>query len=206
MAHPQQAQFVSALRQALPAYFAGRRVLEIGSLDINGSVRGLFAGGEYVGLDLGPGRGVDVVGAGEDYGAPARSFDVVICCETMEHNPRWRETWLNMLRLLRGDGLLVMTCATEGRPRHGTRDAKPEDSPFTAAGDYYRNLVIEDFLALAHPDAWFAAWAFFKDCEARDLHFFGLGREAPPPAVAAAGQLREALLPHYRRKNIEGIG
>ena len=104
---------------------------------------------------MGPGKGVDVVCPGQDYTAPARSFDVVISCEMMEHNPNWRETWLNMLRMVREDGLLVMTCASIGRKKHGTSDSTPFDSPLTVATgqNYYRNLVETDFTQLLHHDA-----------------------------------------------------
>jgi hypothetical protein len=101
MAHPEQFEFVSAVKAAFPSFLAGTRVLEIGSLDINGSVRRFFKDGQYTGIDVGPGPGVDVVCQGQDYTPPSGCFDVTISCETMEHNPYWRETFDNMLRLCR---------------------------------------------------------------------------------------------------------
>ena len=52
-----------------------------------------------------------------DIALPTASFDVVISCECFEHNPYWRETFLNMTRVLRPGGLFVLTCATTGRAR-----------------------------------------------------------------------------------------
>ncbi|MBL8487512.1 MAG: methyltransferase domain-containing protein [Rhodocyclaceae bacterium] len=206
MAHPQQMFFVASVKQFLPEFFRGRKVLEVGSLNINGSVRPLFEECDYLGLDVGQGPGVDLVCRGEDHGAPAGSYDVVISCEMMEHNPNWRETWLNMIRLLRHDGLMVMTCASRGRRRHGTPDTDPAASPLTVGQGlaYYRNLEAEDFSGLANLDAWFPVWAFFNDDVSHDLYFLGVGREAPEPLRARCLQLKAAFADYYRKKNTAG--
>ena len=129
MAHRSQLEFVRLLAANMPEYFRGKRVLEVGSLDINGSIRQFFKDCDYTGLDVAAGPGVDVVCEGQKYDAPG--FDVVISCEAMEHNPYWAETLQNMIRLCKPGGLLVMTCATIGRPEHGTARSEPESSPLT---------------------------------------------------------------------------
>lgn len=206
MAHPQQIFFVSNVRAFLPDFFKGRRVLEVGSLNINGSVRGLFENCDYTGIDVGPGNGVDMVCPGQDFAAPARSYDVVISCEMMEHNPQWRETWLNMLRLVKSDGLVIMTCASLGRKKHGTSDSTPFDSPLTVAQgvDYYRNLVAEDFTALLDHSAWFSTHAWYNDHVSHDLYFFGTGLQAPEAARAQAERLKGGFADWYRKKNLGG--
>ena len=40
MSHPDQQEFVAAIKSVLPQYFRDVRVLEVGSLDINGTVNG----------------------------------------------------------------------------------------------------------------------------------------------------------------------
>ena len=52
MAHKEQMQFVQAVRKMFPHLFAGKRVLEIGSLNINGTVRGFFEAVSYTHLTL----------------------------------------------------------------------------------------------------------------------------------------------------------
>jgi SAM-dependent methyltransferase len=203
MAHPQQHFFVGGIKQFLPEYFAGKRVLEIGSLNINGSVRAFFTDCTYIGLDLGEGKDVDVICAGEDYGDKAGSFDVIISCEAMEHNPQWRKTWLNMMRLVKPDGLVVMTCATTGRKQHGTNQYNPTESPMTQ--DYYRNLTSEDFSAVLPCDAWFSMWYFGVDHTNHDLYFFGLASDAPAPLLERARQLRSAFEEHYFKLNTLGL-
>ena len=60
MAHPQQAEFFATVREHYPNSFKSARVLEVGSLDINGSVRELFEKCDYTGVDLQMGPGVDL--------------------------------------------------------------------------------------------------------------------------------------------------
>ena len=176
MAHKAQMDFVESVKAKFPAMFDGKRVLEIGSLDINGSVRRFFSGGEYVGVDVGPGPGVDVVCEGQNYDAPDASFDVVISCECMEHNPYWAETWLNMIRVCKPGGLVVMTCATTGRAEHGTSRSRSKDSPLTVAKgwEYYKNLTEADFLSIADTEQLFFAHLFATNEAWHDLYFWGV--------------------------------
>mgnify|MGYP000856624846 CR=1 FL=1 len=128
--HAAVMDWFAAVRQRHPEFFCGARVLEIGSLNINGSVRELFDGGEYVGLDLGEGPGVDVVCVAGAYEAPAGSFDVVCSSSCFEHDMLLPMTLTNAVRLLRPGGLMVWTCATASN-EHGTRRHGAADSPFT---------------------------------------------------------------------------
>jgi SAM-dependent methyltransferase len=206
MAHHQQFFFLQAVKQFLPEYFAERKVLEIGSLNINGSIRQFYERCEYTGLDVGEGRDVDVVCFGEDYGAAAGLFDMVVSCEAMEHNPGWKKTWLNVLRLVKPDGLVVMTCATLGRRQHGTAEFDPTSSPLTIEKkiNYYKNLVPEDFNAIVSHDAWFGQHAFNMDYDSRDLYFFGVGHDATPDTLNKAANLKHALAKYYHDKNVLG--
>ena len=76
-----------------------------------------------------------------------QKIDVVIPVRLWRDNPYWDETFRNMVRLCRPGGLVVMTCATNGRPEHGTSRTDPSLSPLTVelAWNYYRNLREKDF-------------------------------------------------------------
>ena len=143
MSHPWQLSFVSGIRDAHPKYFYDSKVLEVGSLDINGTIRVFFDHCEYTGVDLGEGPGVDLVAKGEELDFPDNTFDTTASCECFEHNENWDLTFLNMVRMTKPGGLIFFTCATTGRPEHGTKRTTPGDAPF--CGDYYKNLVAEDF-------------------------------------------------------------
>lgn len=195
MSHDDQLRFVSLVREAMPSYFTAQKVLEVGSLDINGSVRQFFEGCDYTGLDVGPGPGVDIVSPGEAYDAPDATFDVVISAECMEHNPQWRQTTLNMMRLLRPGGLLVLSCAAPGRREHGTSRSAPDDSPLTVAvrQDHYRNLGHKDFADLPGFLDGFQVWNDWVNWVTHDYYLIGVkagGGGTHPGWSGAASSIR----------------
>lgn len=205
MAHMQQNRFIGFVKEVLPEYFSGMRCLEVGSLDINGSARTFFDECDYIGIDVALGRGVDQACKGENFPGEANSFDVVISCECMEHNPGYEKTWLNMIRLLKDDGLMVMTCATLGRRQHGTRKSDPRSSPLTLqmGQDYYKNLAADDFRFVSL-DRFFSRHAFFTDCSHADLLFFGLGRSASLDAQQRFDERLQGLIDFYQKIAVDG--
>ena len=118
-------------------------VLEVGSRDVNGTVRGLFKNASsYLGIDLFPGGGVDQVADGADCDL-GRKFDVVVCCEVLEHARRPGAVVANSLRHLRKGGKLVITCAGPTRVPHSNDGGALRD------GEHYRNVYAEDLFAWA---------------------------------------------------------
>jgi SAM-dependent methyltransferase len=176
MAHIEQKNFFQRIKNKLPDYFQNRKVLEIGSLDINGTIREFFHECSYLGLDVGFGPGVDVVCEGQNYNAPNESFDIVCSAECFEHNPYWMETFKNMIRLCKEDGLVLFTCATDGRSEHGTTRTSPQDSPLTVGigWDYYRNLNEDDFKSNLDLNYYFSDYGFEVNTESHDLYFWGI--------------------------------
>jgi SAM-dependent methyltransferase len=99
------------------------RVLEVGAMNVNGSLRSrieAFLPCEYIGVDLEPGRGVDMVCRVEElmdrFGRG--SFDLVICTELLEHVPDWRLAISNLKGVLKRGGHLLVTTRSRGFPRH----------------------------------------------------------------------------------------
>lgn len=172
MAHIEQREFLHGLAVAHPGYFTGVRVLEVGSLNINGTVRDFFTGCDYTGVDVGPGPGVDVVGYGQRLDYDDESFDTVISAECFEHNPDWLATFVNMRRMC--SGLVIVTCATAGRLEHGTATSDRGSSPLTADWGYYRNLVADDFYRALPIDDLFTAHSFTTNTASHDLYFWGM--------------------------------
>jgi len=176
MAHQQQLDFVRLASTTLPQFFYNKKVLEIGSLYICGSVRSYFRDCNYTGLDVAPGRGVDLVCEGQSYTAPDAEYDHIISCEAMEHNPAWKETFLNMTRLTKPGGLITLTCASYGRAEHGTTRTSPEASPLTVGKgwEYYRNLGPRDFYKSFPIDKIFSEHCFWSNWVSKDLYFLGI--------------------------------
>jgi len=176
MAHPEQMAFCMMVRRRNPQYFRSVNVLDIGSLDINGNNRYLFDGyGSYTGIDVGPGRNVDIVCKGHEYDTPFR-FDTIISTECFEHDKHWKETILNCIRLLKSGGLFLFTCATTGRHEHGTTRTTPQDSPLTLEmfNDYYMNLTEDDILSIPGFGEKFLRYRFSTNNETKDLYFWGI--------------------------------
>jgi hypothetical protein len=116
-----------------------QRVLEIGSRNLNGSPRSvlqLAAARKYVGIDLRPGPGVDVVADGATWKGDGRLFDVVVCCEVLEHAINAPEIIGNAFSLLRPGGHLVVTAASTNREQHSGVEADKQPT----VGEYYQNI------------------------------------------------------------------
>ena len=174
MAHQAQRDFILRVQKEHPDAFTDVSVLDIGSLNINGTLRDFFPGCEYLGVDVGEGRGVDLVMDGADLDFPDGTFDITVSAECFEHNPRWAETLDNMHRM--SNRYVLFTCASTGRAEHGTTRSTPGASPFTLDWNYYRNLTAEDFEQKFDLEDMFAEHSFEYNPQSCDLYFFGIKR------------------------------
>lgn len=176
MSHKQQIDFVLKVKKKYTQFFKNKCVLEIGSLDINGSVRNFFDNCVYIGVDVGKGPGVDVVCLGHEYEMSPGSFDLAISCECFEHDPYHIDTLKNMIRLVKPGGLVIFSCATTGRKEHGTTASEPESSPLTVklGWNYYKNLEEKDFREKFDFDFIFSEYQFSNNLEVYDLYFYGV--------------------------------
>ena len=95
-----------------------KTVLDVGGRNVNGSIKDLFAGcRSYEALDHVAGRGVDIV-ADLYVWEPGHPYDIVVSTEVLEHVRDARAAMHRMFAWVRNGGVLVMTCATEGRKPH----------------------------------------------------------------------------------------
>jgi SAM-dependent methyltransferase len=193
MAHREQQIYFATVKKHLPRYFSHTKVLEIGALDINGSCREHFEQADYCGVDLDIGPNVDKIMEGQLADFPTGRFDVCLSAECFEHNPFWLETFINMARMTKQGGLIIITCATTGRGEHGTHRSGPGSSPFTVekGWNYYKNLTEKDFASRIDLKNWFDDWRFDADYVPHDLYFVGLRKQTPPAKLPAS--LTEAL-------------
>jgi SAM-dependent methyltransferase len=159
------------------------RLLEIGSYDVNGSIRDVVKQSEvgpwlrqYVGADLTAGPGVDVVISGNEISYESSSFDIVMSLECFEHNPFWKETLTNMIRMLKPGGLCIVTCASLGRPEHGTPRMEASSSPGTrdVGWNYYHNISLSEFRAQLSNSNAFTSVVLAYGAAWNDLYFVGL--------------------------------
>lgn len=116
------ASVMNYVRDTITHYnLKGKRVLEIGSFNVNGSVRDLFETDDYLGVDMREGPGVDAVCNAHDipYHIPQVEFEVIVCTEMLEHDDRFWETMTVIGYMLERGGLLILTARGNGFPLHG---------------------------------------------------------------------------------------
>lgn len=182
MAHKEQKLFCEKVKSRFPNYFKNKKVLDVGSLDINGNNRELFEDCDYIGIDLGEGKNVDAISSGHLYDAPDNYFDTIISTEAFEHDMFYEKTIENIIRMLKPGGLFLFTCAAPGRPEHGTRRTGGFDAPLLIQAseewsDYYKNLTENDIkkapgFKVSFPDGYFE---LNNDAEIpSDLYFYGI--------------------------------
>jgi SAM-dependent methyltransferase len=142
--------------------FNGKRVLEVGSKFVNGSVRPLIERfcqpKEYIGVDIEPGRYVDVILPAEKlieyFGI--ESFDVVISTEVMEHVFDWRLIINNIKSVLKRGGFIYLTTRSRGFAYH----AYPHDYWRYETGDII--AIFRDFKIIELEYDWEAPGVFLK--------------------------------------------
>ena len=177
MSHPQQVEFCKKIKALFPSFFQYQLVLDIGSLDINGNNRYLFDNCTYLGVDIADGNNVDIVTTGGKLQLPDESIDTIISTECLEHDMFYPETLKNMYRMLKPGGLLLFTCATDGRAEHGTERTSPECAPLlqknTEWKNYYKNLNEKDIRELFDIEALFKSATFEVNDDSHDLYFYG---------------------------------
>jgi autotransporter strand-loop-strand O-heptosyltransferase len=180
MAHPSQQNFCSRMKQQFPKNFLNKKVLDIGSLDINGNNRFLFENCNYIGLDVGEGHNVDIVAVGHLYDAPNEYFDTIISTEVFEHDMFYEETIKNIMRMLKPGGAFIFTCASTGRPEHGTvKSGGSWAAPLLTQiseewSNYYKNLTEDDVKKISGFTNEFSDGIFEYNSVDGDLYFFGI--------------------------------
>ena len=92
------------------------RVLDIGSLDINGSLRSVCPPGlAYTGIDLSAGKGVDLILSDPyAYPFPDGHFDMIVSTSCFEHDAFFWITFLEALRVLAPGGLFYINAPSNG--------------------------------------------------------------------------------------------
>jgi hypothetical protein len=127
-------------------------VLEVGALDVNGTVRQFFADAEsYIGTDMEAGPNVDLVLDNSRLISQfiGKRFDTIIACSVLEHDVKFWQTVFYMRTLLAHDGYLLITTPTFHFPLHRF----PRDY-WRFGEDAFREVFFDgmNILALNHVD------------------------------------------------------
>jgi len=106
----------------------GKRILDVGSLNWNGSMRDYFldtfSPQQYLGIDIRDGLDVDEVLSAnellETYGP--KQWDLIVCLEMLEHCEKWQDAIYQMKESLTEGGWLILTTRSPGYPFHAPPD------------------------------------------------------------------------------------
>jgi SAM-dependent methyltransferase len=177
--HTQARDFTLFVKRILTDYFLNKRVLDVGSGDINGNNRFLFENCEYEGNDVIDASNVTIVSKTKDLPFEKEHFDTIISTECFEHDPEYKESFLKIYEMLKPNGLFCFTCAGYGRLEHGTRRSCPTCSYGTIGNledmsDYYKNLTIADLDEVLQLNELFSVWDSYYNGESCDLYFVGI--------------------------------
>jgi len=177
--HPEARDFTIYVKNNLPKFFKSKRVLDVGSGDINGNNRFLFENCIYEGNDLIKAPNVTIVSRTKELTFSENTFDVIVSTECFEHDSEYVESFKKIVSMLKDGGLFLFTCASTGRAEHGTRRTSPENS-FGAIGnindfnDYYKNLTFSDFDKVVDVAKTFGSFSSYYNGKSKDLYFWGI--------------------------------
>jgi SAM-dependent methyltransferase len=95
-----------------------KKILDVGSYDVNGTMKPIFEKGQYVGLDMEEGPNVDIVGVSHNIPFEKDEFDIVISSSCFEHDDMFWVSFQEMCRVLKPGGYMYIQAPSNG-PYHG---------------------------------------------------------------------------------------
>jgi cephalosporin hydroxylase len=194
--HPESYQEMSRLVSTYLRPDQRLRVLDVGSYDVNGTYRSLFANElwTYEGADLQVGPNVDhVLTDPYHWSLGNESFDVVISGQTFEHIPFFWLAWKEMVRVLHRDGLIFLIAPSSGwEHRHPVDCWRFYRDGFRALADLEHLEILEVETHWANP--WGDTVGVFRKPSAWQSQQLDAGARLAPGAaeLTPSPQVREA--------------
>lgn len=106
------------MKELYPNAFKGV-VLDIGSLNVNGTVKDFFPDVvDYIGIDFRSGKDVDMVMNAHDIDEFKFSFNTIVCMDMLEHDNNFWITIGKINKMLINGGYLFVVMPTIGFPIH----------------------------------------------------------------------------------------
>lgn len=149
---------------------SGHLVVELGAANVNGSIRSFaHSKAKYVGIDLAPGPGVDLVAeCGSQLPIKPQSADIVVATSVFEHDDFFWSTFIELLRITKNGGLIYINA-----PSNGDYHRYPNDNWrfYPDAGKMlgkwaerngYQVCLVESFIADRKADIWNDFVAIFQ--------------------------------------------
>ena len=170
--HDTALEFGALFFQAYATNKVNPRIVDVGACDVNGSLRSVAPNSlEYVGLDFDLGPGVDIV-LEDPYRLPLEddTFDFCVSSSTLEHAEFFWLSFLEMMRIVRPNGLVYLNVPSNGEFHRHPKDCWRfyPDSGLAlqnwACRNGFPSVLLESFIGRRRNDQWndFVA-VFLKD-------------------------------------------
>ena len=177
--HQDAYDFLNYVKSTLPTFFINKKVLDVGGGDINGNNRIFFENCEYDSNDVCEAPNVTIVSKTKDLKFDDNTFDTIISSECFEHDAEYEQSMIKIYKMLKPGGLFCFTCASIGRPEHGTLRTSPNDCYATITKldnfiNYYKNLTIQDINNVLDLNKSFSQWNAYYNASICDLYFIGI--------------------------------
>ena len=114
--HPFAKKSFSYFKQKYIEYFSNPKIVDLGSMNVNGTIKDqIDFKSEYTGVDLSSGDNVDIV-LKDPYTFPFddNSIDIVVSISTFEHTEFFWDSFLEVLRILKPNGLFLLNAPSNG--------------------------------------------------------------------------------------------
>lgn len=144
--HPQAWNFLLSQQE----FMSPESIIDIGGRNNNGTPRDIWNQSEYTALDILEAPDVDIVADASKW-KPTRQWSMGLCTEVFEHvRPETHEPILaNLRQAVRPGGRMLLTCATDPRPRHAAAGGAYMDP-----NEFYANVIPEDLLLALNRAGW----------------------------------------------------
>jgi glycosyltransferase involved in cell wall biosynthesis/SAM-dependent methyltransferase len=181
--HPSALNFGKLFYQTYCANLQGAVVYDVGAQNVNGSLRDVLPPHlGYVGIDFVAGNGVDIV-LEDPYRLPFpdASLDVLVCNSCFEHSQFFWLVFLEMLRVLKPQGLLYLNAPSNGSFHRYPVDCwrfYPDSGRALeawAVRNGYQPQLLESFVGERSPDSYESggAWHDFVAVFVKDRQHAG---------------------------------
>jgi hypothetical protein len=113
--HPSAMQGAKDFFQRFSGEFVEPTIVEIGSQNVNGSIKEVAPPSKYIGLDFQKANGVDIV-LDDPYKFPLEDgiADIVVTSSCFEHSEMFWLTFLEGVRILKTNGLFYINAPSAG--------------------------------------------------------------------------------------------
>lgn len=202
---------------------AGDTVVEIGSMDVNGSLRGHCPEGVfYFGIDIEHGKSVDMI-VQEGAPLPLREgfCDALISSSQLEHDYNFWKTFLEFCRVTKKGGFIYINAPSNGNfhsyPIDAWRfypDAGRSLVKWAAASGTTLTLV-ESFTAIRQKDVWndFVAVFMVGECEkgrefkflSNEIECYNVYRFGEEGIIRKQGKTEDQMIISAQLKKIETL-